>query len=53
VLVSPLPQLGPAGSFHSQEAHGGESPWEEPSPAAGTPQGDAYGSTAYTPPADV
>ena len=45
------PQPGPAMSFHSQEVHGGGSPWEEPFPDVGTPLGDACGSSAYTPPA--
>lgn len=53
LLYSPLPQPGPAGSFHSQGVHGGENPLVESFLAVGTPQGDACGSATYTPPATM
>lgn len=50
VHYSPLPQPGPAGTYHTQAVHGGESLSEEPFLIAGTPQDDACGSAAYIPP---
>lgn len=53
VLHSPLPQPGPARSFHSQGVHGEESLLEELLPAADIPLDDACESAAYTPPTTI